>query len=170
MNIDLHFSLDIQQPNWRTVYTFPQGAIVPKGRTNALYKGITTAAGKIKERYGCYAWGDNSVIFYCGSFADDYSGDRFQSNFQGRIHNYLQNHGVKATGRKNTNLFVFEHINSALTKIPLSLYLFEFNSMHIDDATVNFFSYTADSNLVRAVEQLLICIYRRRGQCLWNRT
>jgi hypothetical protein len=170
MIIDLNCTLYIQQPNWRTIYTIAKGTQIPKGRKSTVYKAITEDAGNIKERYGCYAWGDDSKIYYIGSFTEDYSGDRFDSNFQGRIHNYLQNHRITETGQKNTNLMVFENINFALSKSPISLYLLAFNSLRINEAEVEFLTFTADSNLVQAIEQFLICTYRRRGQCLWNRT
>lgn len=168
--INLNLSLAIQRPDWRTIYTIPQGTVIPKGRKNPSYKSISSVTGEIQERYGCYAWGDNSDIYYCGSFTDDYTGERFKSNFQGRIHNYLQNHRIENTGRKNTNLRVFENINSALPNNSVSLYLFTFFELHIGDTILDFASFTNDSALVQAVEQLLICIYRRNGQCQWNRT
>ena len=168
MIIDGNHSVDIRQARWRTVFTFPVGTIVPKGRTNEWYKAITSAAGSVKERFGCYAWGDHAAIHYCGSFAQDYKRG-FDTNLQGRVHQYLQNHRMKANGEKNTNLQVFEHINSALKETAVSLYLLEFETLRIDEETVDFATYTTDPELVRTVEQLLTCIYRRRGQCSWNR-
>jgi hypothetical protein len=167
----MNLSLVVQQPSWRTIYTVPHSTVIAKGRTNATYKAITAAAGAIKERYGCYSWCDNANnVYYCGSFADDYSGDRFDSNFQGRVHNYLQNHKISGTGHKNTNLMVFENINGALQKNAVALCLLTFASLQVDGTVVSFSSFTTDSNLVQAVEQLLICTYRRHGQCQWNRT
>ena len=165
----MNFALAIQQPNWRTIITIPQDTVIPKGKTNSVYKAITAAAGNIQERFGCYTWSDNANIYYCGSFARDYSGGKFDSNFQGRVHNYLQNHSISDTGFKNTNLMAFENINATLQNNPISLCLLTFASLQIDNATVSFSSFTTDSYLVHAVEQLLICIYRRYGQCQWNR-
>jgi hypothetical protein len=165
----MNFALALQQPTWRTIITIPRGTVIPKGRTNNNYKAITVAAGNIQERFGCYAWSDNANIFYIGSFADDYSGGRFDSNFQGRVHNYLQNHKISDTGFKNTNLRVFENINAALQITPISLCLLTFVGLQIDNATLSFSSFTADSDLVKSVEQLLKTIYRRHGQCQWNR-
>jgi hypothetical protein len=165
----MNFSLALQQLNWRTIYTIPQGTVIPKGRTNSTYKTITIAAGNIQERFGCYAWSDTVNIRYCESFADDYSGGRFDSNFQGRVHNYLQNHRISDAGHKNTNLMVFEKINASLQNNSVALYLLTFASLQIDNAIVSFSSFTNDSDLVQSVEQLLICIYRWYGQCQWNR-
>ena len=168
--IDLSCCIAVKQPNWRVLFTFPQNTLVPKGRKNAIYKEITSITGAIQERYGCYAWGSSAEIYYCGSFAKDYRGDRFESNFQGRIHNYLQNHKIKDTGSKNTNLMVFEKINSTLSVCSVVLYLLEFTEIRIGDEIIDFDAFTTDSSLVQAVEQLLICVYHRHRQCQWNRT
>ncbi len=168
--IDLDYSITIQKPSWRILYEIPQHTVLVKGRKNNVYKAITSVAGAIQERYGCYAWGNKSNIYYCGSFAKDYRGNKFSSNLQGRIHNYLQNHKVKDTGNKNTNLMVFENINSSLPACSIVLYLFEFAKIQIGHEIIDFITFTSDSSLVQAVEQLLICTFHRNGQCQWNRT
>ncbi len=169
----MNISLAIQQPQWRTVYTIPKGTALKKGRRHKLYKDITKAAGAVTERFGCYSWGSDTIIFYCGSFAKDYSRGGFKTNLHGRVHNYLQSHGLakfKRTGRKNTNLMVFDNINKALCQNDILLRLFTFEELEIGNDKVDFVTFSTDPNLVHTVEQLLICTYRRQDQCKWNRT
>lgn len=165
----MNFSLILHQPQWQIVYTIPQGTVLEKGR-HGLYHNITRAAASVGERFGCYSWRSDSIIFYCGSFAQDYRRGNFKTNLQGRIHNYLQNHGRKDAKRKNTNLRVFENINAALRQGNVLLCLFTFDSLQIGDNRVNFAAFSTDPDLVHVVEQVLICTYRRQGQCEWNRT
>ena len=166
----MSLSLVIRQPMWKTVFTIPKGTVLQKGR-HGLYHDIVGAAGEVTERFGCYSWGSDANVFYCGSFAQDYSSGNFRTNLHGRVHNYLQNHRVNArTGRKNTNLMVFENINNALKQKDVLLRHFTFESLQVGNDEVDFASFSADPDLVHAVEQLLICIYRRQGQCKWNRT
>jgi len=167
----MNFSLIVAQPQWRVISTIPKGVVLPKGRKNELYRAITGAAANVTERFGCYSWGDETNICYCGSFAQDYASGNFVSNLQGRVHNYLQNHRLDTrTGRKNTNLMVFENINTALKKGDVILRLFIFESLQIGNEKVDFVTFAENSYLVQATEQLLICSYRRKGQCQWNRT
>ncbi len=166
----MQFSVSIQQPEWQTVFVIPKSTVLIKGRRNSLYKAITAAAAAVSLRFGCYSWGNTSQIFYCGSFAQDYARGGFKSNLQGRVHNYLQNHRLRDTGRKNTNLMVFENINSALKQDDVVLRLFTFETIQIASATVAFTTYASDPDLVHAVEQLLIATHRRQGECQWNRT
>ena len=135
-----------------------------------MYHQIVEAAGNIEKRFGCYSWGNDGSIYYCGSFAKDYSRNGFRSNLHGRVHNYLQNHRVKDTGQKNTNLMVFENINRELKQNSILLQHFVFESLQIGDDVIDFATFSNDPNLVHAVEELLICSYRRIGQCSWNRT
>lgn len=165
----MNISLTLSNHTWRPVFTIPKGAILEKGR-HGLYHEITGAAGAISERFGCYSWGSPSTIYYCGSFAKDYSRGDFKTNLQGRVHNYLQNHRRKDTGRINTNLMVFEKINDALQLNDVHLSLLTFEWLQIGDDQVDFATFSTNPDLVHAVEQLLICSYRRQGQCQWNRT
>ena len=164
----MDFSVILHQPRWQTVYTIPQGIGLQKGR-HGLYHNIAEAAGSVGEKFGCYSWRSDSTIFYCGSFAQDYRCGKFRTNLEGRIHQYLQNHGRKDAKRKNTNLIVFENINAALREDNVLLCLFMFQSLQIGDDKVNFAAFSTDPDLVHVVEQLLICSYRRQGQCQWNR-
>jgi len=165
----MNFTLILHQSEWRTIFTIPRGTVLQKGR-HGLYHEIIKAAQSVKDRFGCYSWGSESVIYYCGSFTD-YARPEFKTNLQGRIHNYLQNHRLnERTGRKNTNLIVFESINKALRQSDIFLRLLTFESLEIDDAQINFDTFTKDPNLIHAVESLLICNYRRQRQCEWNRT
>jgi hypothetical protein len=170
IGLPFNLSIDVREPAWRIIHTIPQDTLIPKGRKNDTYRAITNEAGDIQERFGCYAWGTDSEIFYCGSFSADYSKKRFKSNFHGRVHNYLQNHRTKASGLKNTNLMVFDNINCLLKVSPVTLYLLKFSTLSIYGTLVDFPTYTNDSALVQAVEQLLICLYHRHSQCQWNRT
>ena len=83
--------------------------------------------------------------------------------------NYLQNHRIRATGRKNTNLVVFEQINAPLQTDNVVLRFFEFDTLKMEDESFDFTGFSSDPDLVRLVENFLIARYRRRGQCPWNR-
>lgn len=163
-------NLRIHQPAWQVVAAIPQGQQLVKGRRNDLYTKICRAAGRVQYRFGCYSWGSPTEVHYCGSFARDYVRGGFKSNLHARMHNYLQNHRVKETGQKNTNLMVFEQINAALAKHEIRLSVFTFEWMEVDGTRVDFARYCQDADLVHLVEQWLIAGYRRQGQCGWNRT
>ncbi|GEM_PF-1270419 len=164
-----HLAIEIQEPAWNTIFVIPRGTVLIKGR-HGIYHEITQAAGNYPYRFGCYAWANNSTLFYCGSFAADYMRGRFKSNLQARVHNYLQNHPTKETGNKNTNLMVFEHINQALINEDVLLKTFNFEKIKFGQENVAFTSYSQDPNLVRVVEDFLIAWFRKLGQCQWNRT
>jgi hypothetical protein len=165
----MNISLTLSNHTWRPVFAIPKDTILQKGR-HGLYGDITKAAGAINERFGCYSWGSASKIYYCGSFAKDYARGGFKTNLQGRVHNYLQNHRRKASGRINTNLMVFEKINNALRLNDVYLSLLTFEWLQLGDDRVDYATFSTDPNLIHAVEELLICTYRRLGQCQWNRT
>ncbi len=162
-------TLIIHNPVWTPVFTIPKGTILPKGR-HGLYPEITQAAAAVNFRYGCYSWGSQSEIYYCGSFAQDYVHGRFKSNLHARVHNYLQNHRTKETGQKNTNLMVFEKINEALVRENIILNVFSLEEINFYDRVYTFSQYCEDPDLVHTVEQLLISWYRKQGQSQWNRT
>jgi hypothetical protein len=162
-------ALVLNKPFWKNIFTIPQGSVLQKGR-HGLYHEIVAAAAQVGARFGCYSWGSDSIIYYCGSFAQDYARGNFKSNLHGRIHNYLQNHRQKETGQKNTNLMIFENINTALNNGNVLLRHFYFDSLKVGGDLIEFNTFSNDPNLVHAVEQLLICSYRRQGQCQWNRT
>ena len=121
-------------------------------------------------RFGCYRWGiDPDTICYCGSFSKDYTKSKFRSNLHGRLHNYLQNHGSQESERKTTNLIVFDNVNVALQESAVQFQYLEFESLEIRNDVSTYQDYCQDPSLVKAVEQLLIALNRRIGQCEWNR-
>lgn len=161
-------SLVIHNSFWETVYKIAVSTPLVKGR-HGLYHEIVKAAGLIQSRFGCYAWGTFDNLFYIGSFSRDYQRGDHKSNLHARIHNYLQNHRTKENGRKNTNLMVFENINQLLLTSDVSIFIYGFDYLEIGHERVEYTKYCEDAELVRAVEQLLISSYRRKGQCTWNR-
>ena len=163
-----YLRIKICVPRWRPVFSIVKGAKLLKVR-DQVYRDITGATAKITSRFGCYSWGDSTTILYVGSFAQDYKHGNFKSNLQARVHNYLQNHRIRATGRKNTNLVVFEQINAPLQTDNVVLRFFEFDTLKMEDESFDFTGFSSDPDLVRLVENFLIARYRRRGQCPWNR-
>jgi hypothetical protein len=164
----MNFSLRLNHPEWQDVLRINKGTILQKGR-HGLYHEMILATQSVKQKFGCYSWESDSIIYYIGSFAQDYARGDFKTNLQGRIHNYLQNHRIYKTGRKNTNLFVFESINKAVEQNDMSLRVLKFESLEINDEWIDFDAFSKDSNLVHSVESLLICCYRMQEQCKWNR-
>jgi hypothetical protein len=65
---------------------------------------------------------------------------------------------------------VFEKINDILQLNDVYLSLLTFDWLQLGDDWVDFATFSTDPDLVHAVEELLICTYRRQGQCQWNRT
>jgi hypothetical protein len=165
------FSLEIQEATWRPVYTLARGFVLQKG-VRGLYKDLMSAVGRLPVQFGCYSWQSRGVVHYCGSFSHnykDYLQGRYTSNLQGRVHNYLHIHKASSTGRTNTNLNVFNKINHELREAEVTLCLCTFTELQIGGAGVSYDEYTRDPALVRAVEELLICTYKRLGECEWNR-
>lgn len=164
-------AISLHNPHWEPVYTLPSGTMLPKGRKNEWYKDIREATRKVNQRFGCYVWGNTTTVWYCGSFAQDYARKEFQTNLEGRVHNYLQNHRVDAgTGRINTNKMVFDKLNERLLQEEALLQVLVFDSLVLGTTVVSFATFSNDSDLVHTVEQLVICTYRRQGECQWNRT
>lgn len=164
----MEIGLKVFNPHWEIVYSIPKGTSLQKGR-HGLYHEIIEAAGKVPASFGCYSWSNADVIFYVGSFSKDYKHGKHKSNLHGRVHNYLQNHRIKENGQKNTNLMVFEKINETLETQDVALNLFQFDSLELGLSQIDYVTYTNDSELVRALEQLLICSYKKANQCNWNR-
>jgi hypothetical protein len=161
-------SLFIHNSFWETVYKISANTLLLKGR-HGLYHEIVKAAGQIQNRFGCYAWGTCDTLYYIGSYSKDYKRGDHKSNLHARIHNYLQNHRTKENGRKNTNLMVFENINQSLLTGDVSILLYKFDYLEFGDERIEYSKYCEDADMVRTVEQLLICSYRRSDQCRWNR-
>jgi len=168
MNENLEVSLQVHVPAWHTVFRIPRGAFLIKGR-HGMYDELVAAAGSVRDQFGCYAWASPGVINYIGSFSRDYARGGHASNLAARVHNYLQNHRELENGRKNTNLMVFEKLNAALVTEDVSLSVFRFESANLGGGPMSFAAYTSDGQIVRAMEQLLICSCKRIGQCAWNR-
>lgn len=164
----MDFYLKIQDVLWLDVYKIPKGSLIAKGRKSELYQAITTASTKITQKCGCYSWGSESEIFYCGSFSE-YNSDRFESSLHGRVHNYLQNHGSKDSERENTNRMVFNNLNRSLQRTDIFLRVLTFTNLQLGDLSFDFQQYSQDNYMVHTVEQLLINTYRHHGQCTWNR-
>ncbi len=162
-------SFRVENPSWQEVYCITRGQQLEKGR-HGLYWPIVTAAGRVSEQFGCYAWGSRDAISYIGSFSKDYQRGNHGSNLAARVHNYLQNHRLEQNGHKNTNLMVFEKINEALASHDVILYLLRFEFVELGGMKTAFAHYSADGQLVAALEQVLICSYKKAGQCSWNRS
>lgn len=169
MDALMRFAIEIEQPKWQPVITIPQGTELSKGRRNDWYRNITDAASLVYAQNGCYCWYSDEIVLYVGSFRP-YSRNEFKSSLHGRIHNYLQNHRVNNTGRINTNLMVFNNINHQLKESDILLAHFTFDTMQIGQDSIDFNTFSVDGAFVHVVEELLICTYRRIGQCVWNRT
>jgi hypothetical protein len=168
IEIQSSLSLIISRPAWKPIIMIPRGSILQKGR-HGLYHNITAEAALVKEHFGCYSWGNASEIFYIGSFSRDRKNNRFQSNFQARIHNYLQNHRLNENGRKNTNLMVFENLNDALKTQDIFLRIFTCEWIRFGDKEWDITRISDDGDLVLSCERLLISWYKALGQCQWNR-
>lgn len=164
----MDISLTIHNACWETVYKIPCNTPLMKGR-HGQYHDIVKAAGNIQDQFGCYAWGAPDTIYYIGSFSKHYKRGDHKSNLHARIHNYLQNHREKENGRKNTNLMVFENINSLLLTCDVSIFILRFDYLEMGYERIGYSQYCEDTELVRAVEQLLICNHKRQKQCNWNR-
>jgi hypothetical protein len=161
-------SLEIKEPKWLTVFVIPRGTQLEKGR-HGIYRDIVSSAGTIEHRFVCYAWGTKDTIHYCGSVAKDYAHGGYKSNLHGRVHNYMQNHRMKENGQVNTNLMVFKYICQTLVDQDVYLYYLTLIFLNIGNEQVSFQNYSNDSDLIHAVEHLLIAYYKRIGQCVWNR-
>lgn len=165
----MQFAIEIERPVWQPVITISQGNVLTKGRRNDWYRTITAAAGEVSALCGCYCWCNTDTVFYVGSFRP-YARKGYKSSLHARVHNYLQNHRIKDTGQINTNLMVFDNLNRALQQSDVIFAHFTFEKVRVGDEVISFDTFSADATLVHAVEELLICTYRRTGQCAWNRT
>lgn len=165
----MKFNLEIIEPIWNVVFVMPKGTVLEKGR-HGIYHEIVEGAGRIQSKFLCYAWGTRDKVHYCGSVARNYSRGNYKSNLHGRVHNYLQNHRTKPNGRINTNLMVFENIRKLLLTDDVYLCVLTFDSILFGGDRVSYIEYTNDPELVHATEQLLIASYKRKGECVWNRT
>jgi len=156
------------KPRWKCVCRIEHGTNLTKGKSGRSGR-ILEAARGVVEQFGCYSWSANGAVMYCGSYSE-YDAKHFKSNLEGRIYQYLTNHKRDGAGLpKNTNAEVFDHINRALSECEVILQVFLFERCRLGSELVDFSSYATDPFLARAVEKLLICVYRRHGQCTWNK-
>ena len=162
------YSLIIREPRWDNLVALPKGTVLVKG-LHGPNRQIMDALAEVPDRFGCYTWATREEVFYCGSFTQDYASGISKNNIQERVRNYLQNHRISPTGHKNTNLMVFENINAVLQNRGVDLRLLRFRCVRIGGEEIEFASYSSDPDLIRAVEQLIIAIYKERGHCSWNR-
>lgn len=161
-------ALTLTRPRWTTVYEIPAGTALVKGR-NGLSRCVIEAGRTVRGRYGCYCWSGVAEVLYCGSFSSDYAKGKFASNFEGRLYQYFCNHRRRDDGSaNNTNALVYDRLNQQLTEGSVALRLFGFDSCRWIDDEVSVESYERDPSLVRAIERLLIWMYKRQGQCAWN--
>lgn len=64
---------------------------------------------------------------------------------------------------------VFEKLNEELKHDDVFLSHLTFELLHIGSQEVKHSAFSEDAGLVRAVEQLLICSFKRQEQYDWNR-
>jgi hypothetical protein len=163
-----HLGFEIVSPRWKLVTQVPKGSVLPKGR-QALSRDVILAARRFAERFGVYSWGTEAQALYCGSFSRDYNSSQFESNFEGRIHQYFCNHKRHDGGvAKNTNALVFDRINDAWRSDCIVLRLFDFDELRSLGALFGPSQYASDSGLVRAVERVVIWAHKQKGECAWN--
>lgn len=161
-------ALTVKRPTWQTVARITPGTPLPKRRTGAS-KDALVAARSIATRFGCYSWATATEILYCGSYSQDYKASAFGSNLEGRLYQYLCNHKRDSAGHpKNTNALIYDRLVQKLSSTAALFQVLSFDRILLDDRAVDFTAYSCDRYLVRAVERLLICFYKRHGQCAWN--
>ena len=161
-------TLSLTRLRWTTVFEIPASSVLPKGR-KGLSRDVILAARSVPHRFGCYCWASTNNVLYCGSFSRDYSNPQFQCNFEGRIHQYFCTHKREDGTAKNTNARVFDRLNDTLeTAASIALQVFSFEDLRCNNEVITFGAYERDSSLVRAVEHVLIWMYKRWGQCVWN--
>ena len=155
--------LQIIKNQWQPVIEIPAGVILEKTAHDMWYKRTDKEALKVNSRFGCYAWITEDKVRYCGSFSKDYKRSN-KPNFATRISKYMGSHtGV-------TNVRIHQEINQSLQQSSVTLAHFVFDKLIIGDGVVSFTDFSNDTNLIRVVEELLICTYRYHNQCDWNRT
>lgn len=160
--------IELIKPGWQEVFGIVNGTVIIKGR-HGVYWELREACKKVTYQFGCYSWQVSDQVQYCGSFSKDNSKEEFTTNLEGRVHSYWQTHRVKKTGMTNTNKHVFDHIQNSVKSSDVSLQILKFDELQLDSQSIDFNSYSTNPDLIKAVEQLVICYYRSQGQCTWNR-
>lgn len=155
--------LQIEDNIWKPIIEITQGAVLERTAKDKWYKATIAETRMIRSRFGCYTWMTEDKIRYCGSFAKDYKYGS-KPNFAARISRYLGTH------KGTINVRIHQEINLALQHSPVILAHFVFDKLILDNIEISFEDYSEDSNLIRMVEELLICTYRRENQCDWNRS
>jgi|SRR3990172_9133964 len=145
------------------VFTIPHSEHIVKGgkKANPL---IFEACAGIDDKYFCYCWRTSNNILYVGSVTADYTSSQHKNNLLGRLGNYLQNHSG------TTNKMVFDNINATLSKATVSLGLFRFKCIALDNDRWNYTDCSKKPEVMQMLEEILICRYRLLGQAQWNRT
>ena len=165
----MEFGIELRQPAWKVLATIPKETVLIKGRRSLTAQELAGAASREASRFGCYSWAAHGLVLYCGSFSRDYMGPNYRTNFEGRLWQYFCNHGRDADGNpKNTNAKIFDLLNKTLTLSDVSLQLFSFESLDGAQQTVQFSTYASQPVLVKAVERLVIWVYKSLRQCPWN--
>ncbi|MHC1740319.1 MAG: hypothetical protein AB9897_04330 [Anaerolineaceae bacterium] len=165
----MEYSLQLVNESWEEVFFLEKGTDLTKNRTKTNHQ-LREKAAFVKDRFVCYRWTSHTDVFYCGSVSNDYRGHKYQSNLEGRLHNYLQTHQQRPNGRKNTNLMVFENVCSQLQIKSVVFSVLRFDRLILSGKAIPFEDYSQNPDLVHAVEQLLIATYKSIGQCGWNRS
>ena len=165
----MNIKLEIINLNWNVIYQIPRAATLVKGRKEEYWK-IMDAAKAVLETYGCYAWGNDKLIYYIGSYSRDYKNKNHQNNFQERLHNYLQNHRTKPNGRTNTNKMVFDKVIQQLAVEDIKIFRLRFEKIILNEHVLTFQEASNDSEIIKALEEMLIAFYKKRGEANWNRT
>ena len=165
MSNALQVDWSLTNPRWEPVFRFEVGETLVKGRRTTHYPRICAAAKCVQESHGCYSWWVGSAQVYVGSFSPY---GRFETGLEGRLHNYLQNHGKK--DRPNTNKWVFDNLCRSMLQEPVELRVLRFDQLHINGRNFTFEQATNDKAIILALESMLIARGRLRGGCQWNRT
>ncbi len=152
---------------WEPVYRFESGTILTKGRRSDHYRALRSAGRKVADIHGCYSWWAGSRPVYIGSFSP-YGRAEFESSLEGRLHNYLQNHGGKV--RPNTNAWVFGNLVTTLTSEAVELRILRFDRLLMNGTAYVFEEVSREKAVVLALETMLIASHRLSGGCSWNRT
>lgn len=158
----------IEDPTWQAVARFTTGTPLSKRRTGGTQEALLSARS-ISARFGCYSWATAREILYCGSYSRDYKTSACRSNLEGRLYQYFANHKrAPDNSPKNTNARVHDRLVETLTSVDAIFQVLVFDRLSLDGKEIEFSRCSSDPFLVRAIERLLICSYKQRGQCRWN--
>ena len=137
-----------------------------QGRLITVYDRILENASKYKYSYGCYAWCIGDQICYIGSVSKDNTVPNKLNNLQARIENYFRRRGTRKEG--STNARIMNRVADSARAGEVTFAVLSFEHLNFCGSSVGFDTFTKDWSLVLAVEELLICAYRKQNQCQWN--